>query len=277
MSSKKESAVQLIAGVLGIVASAVALQDWYGKRQADAPEHPSASASMVRLHKPGKRILKPIAEPEPRAADAPAPSAPRGVPAGTVSSLVQGGAPVAPPVPATATSPAGAASPSAGAPPPAAPAASAGDGFLALVNASGDGRTGLAAAVRGEGAARLLSGLEQRGVTVLRDVFRGGFVQSAYFSQLLSGNGSELGRSRVVGAGGRVLVGEMQPSCQAAGLVVCDLSFRYVVFDARGSRIARGTITATDVTGDDRASALDAAVAVLLEQHGATLAREAGR
>lgn len=281
MASKKESSLQVVAAVLGIIASVVALQDWYDRRMDDAPAH--ASAGVFRLHSPDQMSSTPAAEPVSGAASAAEAAVSAPPPKASVAAT-----PVASPALAPATTPAAPApaAPAATAGTPAAharnnavaaPAAAAAHPFMALVNAPAGARAGVAAAVRGEGAARLLSGLEQHGVNLLRDFFRGGFVQSTYFNQLLAGDGSALRQSGALAAGGRVLVGELQPSYQSAemGLVVCDLSFNYVVLDAHGSRIARRSMSVS-VPGDDRASALHDAIAMLLADHGATLARDAG-
>jgi hypothetical protein len=298
MSSKKESSLQVVAALLGIIASVVALHDWYDKRTADAPQH-SASA-MFRLQAPGagaEQAAGPVTE-APSARGGSRSAAPQGVaaPAMPVATpapptTAAPAVPVASPsttAPATAASalPGAPAQPasSVAAPAPTAPAAAApprpaaADPFLALVNAPAEARAGTAVSIRGEGGARLLSGLEQRGVGVMRGFFRDGFAQSSYFSQLLAGNGSALHRSGALAAGGRVLVGELQASYEPAelGLVVCNLVFSYVVLDARGARVARGTINVS-VAGDDNAAAREAAIARLLDSdHGATLVRHAG-
>ena len=275
MSSKKESTLQAFAALLGILASGVALQDWYGKRTAGAePFSASASMGVFRLHSSGTGAEEPAAPPaaEP-VADTPAPEQ-------AASALPPAATPSAPPavaqrVPGPAAPVTTGSAPPAATPPPsappAAPAASTGP-FAALASASADARSGVAAAVRGEGASRLLSGLEQHGMGAVR----GGFAQSPHFDQMLGGDVSALRRSGALG-GGRVLVGELQASYDEAamGVVGCVLTFSYVVLNARGSRVARRTV-AVDVTGNDRASALSEAVTELLKVHGATIAGDAG-
>jgi hypothetical protein len=294
MSSKKESSLQVVAAMLGIIASVVALQDWYDKRTADAPQH-SASA-LFRLQAPSggpEQTAAPVTE-APSAPEASPPSAPSATtapvaspapattgapaPAVPVASQATAGAPA--PAPAASALPAAPAPPasSVAAPAAAPPRPAAADPFMALVNAPAEARAGVAVAIRGEGGVRLTSGLEQRGVSVMRGFFRDGFAQSSYFNQLLAGNGSALHRSGALAAGGRVLVGELQASYESAemGLMVCDLVFNYVVLNARGARTARGTINVS-VSGDDNASALQEAIARLLSSDGgATLVRHAG-
>lgn len=283
MASRTEKTLHLAATVLGICASLIAVQQWLGTRSPGRVEQHAASA-MLRLHGPDRGAAKPAASQQTQTAgavqafapgDAPAagPAAAPSIPSATAAAPpASRSAPVAPPAPGNAAAP-----PTPAAPPAAAPREAAADPFLALVNAEAGARAGLAAAVRGEGAARLLSGLEQRGVSLLRGFFRGGFSQSAYFSQLLAGDGSSLRRVGSLASGARVMVGELEPSFQPAemGLVVCDLSFNYVVLDARGRRVAQRSISVS-VPGDGRAAALNDAVAMLLNDHGATLARDAG-
>lgn len=277
MSSKKESSLQAFAAVLGILASVVALQDWYGKRTVQT-EHASVSASVgiFRLHKPGGGEKGRAAGPVDPATEAAATAftAPSAAASPDPASAAPSPSPA--PVSAAAPAPAARAPASPAAPSPPAPAEASADPFMALVNAPAGAHGGVAAAVRGEGGARLLSGLEQHGVRVVRDFFRAGFAQSAYFDQLLAGNGSALHRSGAL-TGGRVLVGELQPSYQSAemGLVMCELSFSYVVLDARGSRVAHRTVTVS-VPGDDRASALNGAITLLLTDYGDALAAAAG-
>jgi hypothetical protein len=280
MSSKKESSLQAFAAILGILASVVALQDWYGKRAAGTePSSASASVAAGVFHlrtaggdkEPAAEPAIEVPAPEASAASAAPPAAAPANPAAAVPS-----APAAAPVSAASPAPAAASARPAAPAPPVAAAASA-DPFMAMVNASGEARSGVAAAVRGDGGARLLSGLqEQHGVQLMRDFFRGGFSQSAYFDQLLRGEGDALRRLQAL-SGGRVLVGEMRPSYEDAemGLVVCKLTFVYAVFNARGSRVAHGSVGA-ERPGDDRPSALSAAIEELLTIHGATLARAAG-
>lgn len=276
MSSKKESVLQGFAALLGILASGVALQDWYGKRTAGAePVSAAASVGVYRLHPSGTDAKEPAAAPDagtpapaqPASAPPPAPAPP---PTATPAAPAIVQRTPASPAPAAAVGAAPAATaPPPSAAPPAAPAASTG-AFAALASAAADARA--VAAVRGEGAARLLSGLEQRGMGAVR----GGFAQSAPFEQMLGGNGSALGRSGALSSG-RVLVGELQASYAEAeaGVAGCVLTLRYVVLDARGSRVARRMV-AVEVTGNDRASALSEAVTELLRVHGATITGDAG-
>jgi hypothetical protein len=281
MSSKKESSLQAFAAVLGILASVVALQDWYGKRTVQT-EHASVSASVgiFRLHKPGRGEKGRAAEPVDPAAEAAttAFTAPSAAPTNSASAAPGPSSPASAPAAASAAAatsrPAAAASPAA--PSPSSPATASADPFMALVNAPADAHGGVAVAVRGEGVERLLDGLEQQGVRLVRDFFRGGFAQSAYFDQLLAGNGSALHRSGAL-TGGRVLVGEVQASYRPAEMevVVCDLSFHYVVLNASGSRVAERTINASG-SGTDRATALDLAVATIVTDYRDTLVRAAG-